>query len=309
MNHQLFADCVNPKAKGALNIHTELQSLNVHLDFFLLTSDISGLLGNTGQTNYSAANSALDALARQRHAVGLPATVLVLPTVLDVGVVAENNAIESFLRRKGLYGIDEEEMLQGFEAAMVASRQDTSFNSSVGVGAGLRIEDTTEVDDESQFVMGMEARELARSMMLASEGKQSVDALWYDDVRFCHVRSALDEIVASKNGYGGSDKDNIATSIKEAMSEGVEAAVKVIAKHIAKRLSSILMKPVDGFELDGPSLGSYGLDSMIGTEMRTWLFKEFALDYPFQKLLAPTLTFKGLAKIIAENMGLEHKKV
>lgn len=51
-------------------------------------------------------------------------------------------------------------------------------------------------------------------------------------------------------------------------------------------------------------IGSYGLDSMIGAEMRTWIFKEFGLDYPFQKLLAPTLTFKGLAEVVAEKMDL-----
>ena len=49
-------------------------------------------------------------------------------------------------------------------------------------------------------------------------------------------------------------------------------------------------------------VGSYGLDSMIGAEMRTWIFKEFGLDYPFQKLLAPTLTFRGLAQVVAEGM-------
>lgn len=43
---------------------------------------------------------------------------------------------------------------------------------------------------------------------------------------------------------------------------------------------------------------------MIGVEMRTWIFKEFGLDYPFQKLLAPTLTFRGLAIVVAEKMGV-----
>ena len=39
-----------------------------------------------------------------------------------------------------------------------------------------------------------------------------------------------------------------------------------IAEYIAKRMSNILMIPV---ELDGPSRGNCGLDSMIGVEMRT----------------------------------------
>ncbi|XXH00491.1 hypothetical protein Hte_006837 [Hypoxylon texense] len=301
MSHQSFADCISPKAKGALNLHAELQSLNVDLDFFVLTSSISALLGNTGQANYSSANSALDALARQRHAAGLPATALVLPMVLDVGVVAENDAIETSLMRKGLYGIDEYEMLQGFEAAMMAPRRERGAGFPTTMDSDAR---HTAGEDGSQIVMGMEARELARCMILASEGEQSVDAYWYDDVRFCHVRATLEEIVAGKSDRRSTGESSFAATIKEAMVEGVERAIEVIAKHIAKRVSSILMIPADDFELDGPSIASYGLDSMIGAEMRTWLFKEFGLDYPFQKLLASTLTFTKLAGVVAEKMGL-----
>ncbi|KAL7625333.1 hypothetical protein AAE478_004549 [Parahypoxylon ruwenzoriense] len=304
MNHQSFADCVNPKAIGALNLHTELQSLNVDLDFFVLTSSISALLGNTGQANYSAANSALDSLARQRHAAGLPATALVLPMVLDVGVVSQNEAIETSLTRKGLYGIDEHEMLNGFEAAMLTPRRSTRAGSSSPASERPRADKTTDVKDESQVVMGMEACELARSIVRASEGNSSVDAYWYEDVRFCHVRAALDEAIAGGNGRGNSGEDSFAATIKEAAAEGVDAVVGIIAQHIAKRVSSILMIPVGDFELDGPSLASYGLDSMIGAEMRTWLFKEFGLDYPFQKLLAPTLSFTKLGAVVAEKMGL-----
>ena len=244
-----------------------------------MTSSISALLGNTGQSNYSAANSVLDALALQRCVSHLAATSLVLPIVLDVGVVAENDAIETSLARKGLYGIDELEMLHGFEIAM--SRRSSK--------------DSDEMD--SQIIMGMEARELARSM----NSTANVDAYWYNDARFCHVQAV---IAADKGQSGGSGSgSNFNATIKEASSGGSEAIMVVIAEHIAKRMSNILMIPVDEFELDGPSLGSYGLDSMIGVEMRTWIFKEFGLDRPFQKLLAPTLTFKALAGVVAEKIG------
>ena len=296
MSHPSFVDCVNAKAQGALSIHHAVQHLD--LDFFVMTSSISALLGNTGQSNYSAANSVLDALASQRSVSHLPATSLVLPMVLDVGVVAENEAIETSLARKGLYGIDEHEMLRGFETAM-SSRPSSSSSAD---------EDSAEMMT-SQIIMGMEASELARSM---GSTTANVDAYWYNDARFCHVRAAIaaaDEgghQSGSSSGSGsGSDSNDFNAAIKEASSEGrPEAIMAVIAKHIAKRMSNILMIPVDEFELDGPSLGSYGLDSMIGVEMRTWIFKEFGLDYPFQKLLAPTLTFVGLAGVVAEKMGL-----
>ncbi|RWA05468.1 hypothetical protein EKO27_g9639 [Xylaria grammica] len=71
-----------------------------------------------------------------------------------------------------------------------------------------------------------------------------------------------------------------------------------------ERMSGILAIPVGDFEVDGPSLGSYGLDSMVGTEMRSWLFKEFGLDYSFQKLLSKTLTFSALASVVAKKLGV-----
>lgn len=290
MDHSAYSSSINPKAKGAFNLDSVLRSTGASPDFFVLTSSISALLGNTGQSNYSAANAALEALARRSQC---NATALVLPMVLDVGVVAENDGIETSLMRKGLYGIDEEEMLRGFEAAMLARPR-------------AEIASTDEVRDVAQVVMGMEPRELARSIATAQKASGGFDAYWYDDTRFCHVRAALEaQTGAGVDGIGNRGGDNdFAVAVKDAVADGADAVLAIIVKHIVKRVSSILMIPVEDFEADGPSLASYGLDSMIGAEMRTWLFKEFGLDYPFQKLLAPTLTFEKLAGVVADEMGL-----
>ncbi|KAJ8109342.1 hypothetical protein ONZ43_g6163 [Nemania bipapillata] len=265
-----------------------------------MTSSISALLGNTGQANYSAANSALDALARQRRAAGLAATSLVLPMVLDVGVVADNDSIEASLIRKGLYGIDEHEMLRGFEMAMFVSQTNSDcvsdFDGPKNTASGTV--------DESQIIMGMEPRELA-----ASTVDGSVDAYWHEDSRFRHTRATMDELLNGNNANGGKDgsgeNTSFAKTIKAAVLEGHEATVAAISEHIARRMSSILMIPFDTFELDGvASIASYGLDSMIGAELRTWLFKEFGLDYPFQKLLAASLTFNKLSDVVIDKMGL-----
>ncbi|KAJ3578773.1 hypothetical protein NPX13_g1790 [Xylaria arbuscula] len=293
MTHQSFVDCIKPKAQGALSLHKALESAGVDPDFFVMTSSISALLGNTGQANYSAANSALDSLARQRRAAGLAATSLVLPMVLDVGVVADNDSIEASLVRKGLYGIDEHEMLRGFEAAMLMSR-------STSLGSTIR---ASEIAEESQIIMGMEPRELAASTV--DEGSA---AYWHEDSRFRHTRAAMESLLTSDGGSGSKDStenNTYSRALKAAVSESPEAVIRVVSEHIARRMSSILMIPFDSFELDGQaSIASYGLDSMIGAELRTWLFKEFGLDYPFQKLLASTLTFKKLADVVIDKMGL-----
>ncbi|GAA3245961.1 hypothetical protein GCM10010532_090110 [Dactylosporangium siamense] len=59
------------KVDGAL--HLDAATRDVRLDAFVLFSSFAGSVGSAGQGNYAAANAALDAIAEQRRAVGLPA--------------------------------------------------------------------------------------------------------------------------------------------------------------------------------------------------------------------------------------------
>ncbi|OTA90931.1 hypothetical protein M434DRAFT_33160 [Hypoxylon sp. CO27-5] len=288
MDSTAFNAAIVPKARGAMALHNALRDTD--LDFFVMTSSISAILGNTGQSNYSAANSCLDALALHRNMAGLAATSLVLPMVLDVGVVAEDDsdAIETSLLRKGMYGIDEEEMLRGFEVAMLAHKQ---------VKPEMQ---------ESQLIMGMDTGELGKAIAKAG-GVDNADVYWYRDARFAHVRASLEAAAAGSGSGSGQEgprgDDSFAEALETAAAEGPKAILETIAIHIAKRVSSILMIPLEDFELEGRSIASYGLDSMIGAEMRTWLFREFGLDFPFQRLLAPTLSFMSLAAVAGETIG------
>ncbi|KAE8164277.1 polyketide synthase [Aspergillus tamarii] len=63
---------VSTKVNGAWNLHLLTQHMN--LDFFMMFSSISGVLGMPGLGNYAAANTFLDALAYWRQAQSLPAT-------------------------------------------------------------------------------------------------------------------------------------------------------------------------------------------------------------------------------------------
>ncbi len=80
----LFEKVFAAKIYGAWNLH----QLTKHrsLDFFVLFSSASNLLGTAGQSNYVAANEFLDALAFYRRSIGLPALSLAWGPWSDVGM-------------------------------------------------------------------------------------------------------------------------------------------------------------------------------------------------------------------------------
>jgi acyl transferase domain-containing protein/acyl carrier protein len=67
-----FRTALAPKAFGAFYLDRLTREDN--LDFFIVSSSVSSLLGPPGQANYSTANALLDGLIADRKAHGLPAT-------------------------------------------------------------------------------------------------------------------------------------------------------------------------------------------------------------------------------------------
>lgn len=74
MDMARFARVFGPKAQGAWNLHEATTVAGADLDFFLMLSSISSVLGLVGQLNYAAANFFQDSLAHYRRQRGLPAT-------------------------------------------------------------------------------------------------------------------------------------------------------------------------------------------------------------------------------------------
>jgi NAD(P)-dependent dehydrogenase (short-subunit alcohol dehydrogenase family)/acyl carrier protein len=116
MDESAFKRTLDPKAVGAWNLHRATRS--IPLDYFILYSSVSGLIGNIGQANYAAANVFLDALASYRRTRGLPAISVNWGAIREVGMAARDPALLEFLERMGLRALPPGQALAGMKQVM-----------------------------------------------------------------------------------------------------------------------------------------------------------------------------------------------
>lgn len=110
MDRESLKKVMAPKVIGAWNLHS--QTANLPLDFFILFSSISSIVGNPGQGNYVAANAFLDTLAHHRRSQGLPALTVNWGAVTDVGYVAQNAEIAEHLKRIGIKSLPSQQAMK-----------------------------------------------------------------------------------------------------------------------------------------------------------------------------------------------------
>ena len=107
------------KVDAAWNLHELTQDSNVSA--FVMFSSMAGLVGSSGQANYAAANSFLDALAAHRRAHGLPAMSLGWGLWDQASEMTGglDDAGRARLARTGVKALSSVDALQLFDTAMV----------------------------------------------------------------------------------------------------------------------------------------------------------------------------------------------
>ena len=92
---ETYGEVLAPKVTGTWNLHEA--TLHDDLDFFVLASSRTSLVGAPGQSDYTAANAYLNAFALYRRAHGLPALSICWNAWSKVGMAARMNAdVEGF---------------------------------------------------------------------------------------------------------------------------------------------------------------------------------------------------------------------
>ena len=108
-----FRTSLSPKALGAWHLHRLTK--NDDLEFFIVYSSASSVLGSPGQANYATANALLDGLAADREARGLPATSINWGPWAKGGM-ATSHAARANLSAQGLIPLEPTAALNALDA-------------------------------------------------------------------------------------------------------------------------------------------------------------------------------------------------
>nr|WP_226857330.1 SDR family NAD(P)-dependent oxidoreductase [Acidithiobacillus concretivorus] len=95
---ELMDKVIQPKVAGAWNLHQA--SLHQPLDFFVLYSSMTTVLGNPGQAHYVAANSWMEAFAQWRRQQGLAALAILWGAIADVGYLTRHEKTRDLLQQR-----------------------------------------------------------------------------------------------------------------------------------------------------------------------------------------------------------------
>lgn len=256
------------KIEASWNLHTLLPSL----DFFILLSSVSGVVGNPGQSNYAAGCTFQDALARQRNQHGQKAISIDLGVMRSIGVVAESERLQQhFQGFKGFIPIEEAEFLSLLNICCDPAYQPGAH--------------------QSQVVMGLEtpASLLARSLEPPEPLQRPLFA------RFS-------QLPGRPGGRGSGDGDVDAARLfrqLESPAERAQVVVDALSKRLARTLS-IKLEDVDTHQ----ALHAYGVDSLIAVELRSWLGKEFAADVPVFEIVSGK-TIEAIGELVARTTRIE----
>ena len=254
-----YAAVLAAKAGAARNLH-EL-TRDADLSAFVLFASLAGVMGSAGQGAYAAANAVLDALAEQRHALGLPATSIAWGPWSGGGMAAEA-AVERRQRRGAVAGLDPElalsvlgtTMESGDPAVMVAdidwSWFGPSFTATRPSAFVSEIPEMPSVAAESNAA-GMETNALRQRLSALSAEEQSGELLGL--VRSC---------AAAALGFAGVGEVAADRAFRDL---GVDSLIAVELRNVLGAECGLSLPSTVVFDYPTPSaLASFLRDELAG---------------------------------------------
>ena len=275
---------VEPKVRGTWNILEITKSRGLKLDFVVLISSLSGIVGQTGQANYSSANTFLDAFSQYSTSQGLPCTTITFGVMEGIGVMSHNVELLRKLQGSGWRLNNESELIEAVDCAIQLQTNKRDIEQKFTSTSANAV-------DKTRFIFG-----LCPTVPLSSPDS-------YTNLR-ADVRMAVYHSSKRQSNKSIVSEDALRTLLGTAKKdasvlESSESAF-LLAMEIGKKLCSLLLLPDDNLD---PSMktGEMGLDSMVAVEMGAWWKITFGLEMSTLEVVSMG-TLEALGKRAAEDL-------
>lgn len=243
------------------------------MDFFVLLSSCAGIIGNTGQSNYSAANTYQDAFARYRSSLGEKTVSIDVGVVLGEGYVAENEGVFDRLMRVKLFRPN--------KLTEIFAILDHYCDPKVAIEA-----------TQSQVVTGFELP----ADILAQGG--DIPTLLEQPLFRCI--SQLPGSSSAPNTRSSTSALTLHAAFTTAPT--AEAGALVVAEALKAKLGRVLGMATEQFTLES-TLDTFGVDSLVGLELRNWLAKESGAALAVFEILGG-VSLRDIGKTVAAKSSL-----
>jgi phthiocerol/phenolphthiocerol synthesis type-I polyketide synthase C len=200
LDRNRFERVLAPKVKGVDNLDAATRGMP--LDYFVLFSSATTLMGNPGQANYVAANAYMEGVARRRAGEGQKALAIGWGPITDVGVLARSERLRSrFQKLTGVHGMRAREALDLMGqalalpaaanlAVMTISPSDGLFSANrlAVLGAPTYANSVKQVEDGGEAAAHLDFDAIARKEGVEGVRSKLTDVIVSQLARVLHAR-------------------------------------------------------------------------------------------------------------------------
>ncbi|MCJ1477282.1 hypothetical protein MMC13_005953 [Lambiella insularis] len=255
MSLETMLKVLRPKVIGS--IHLDELFPDDTLDFFIFLSSMASIIGNIGQSNYSAANEFMTSLAGQRRKRGLAASVINIGIIVGVGYITREvgQQSEDILIEGGHTRMSERALHQIFAEGVLASHPRSGYEPEISTGL----------------------RHISPD--------EAYKPLWFDNPKFSH--QILHQVAADV----GRDTTKTSAPIKTQLLTATrrDHIYDILKEAFVSKLHSSLQLTYDDADRSASILqlrtDEMGIDSLIAVEIRTWFLKNLEVNMPVLKIL------------------------
>lgn len=237
------------------------QLLPKEMDFFILLSSLSGIYGSTSQSNYAAGNTFQDCLARMRTASNFKTSVaLDLGWMVNVGLVAENERI----RRHRENTQD------------MAPVRSTDLFALLDHFCDPALPQPCTLDD-SQLLVGVVTP-------ADFHARRAQPTPWLSRPLYAGFNVTRPDAAPSAGRIPGAMEEDHKYRFRHAEKQERFALVMEAMRYKLARIISVEPSDIEPKR----SLTTYGIDSLMGVELRNWLEKDFGAKLTIFEIIGAT---------------------